>query len=67
MKRFRRIRYKLIVAVLAVLLAALGIVTVVTHQKALSVIREQYGTFNASLAVLGAEQLETTASQINTI
>lgn len=67
MKRFRRIRYKLIVAVLAVLLAALGIVTVVTHQKALSVIREQSGTFNASLAVLGAEQLGMTASQINTI
>lgn len=63
----RKIRYKLVLAVLLILLFSLGLVTVITHQKSLSVIREQSSVLNASLAQMGAEQLSAAASQINTI
>lgn len=63
----RKIRYKLVLAVLLILLLSLSLVTVITHQKSLSVIREQSSVLNASLAQMGAEQLSATASQINTI
>lgn len=63
----RKIRYKLILAVFMILLLSLGLVTVISHQKSLSVIREQSSALNASLAQMGAEQLSAAASQINTI
>lgn len=63
----RKIRYKLVLAVLLILLLSLGLVTVISHQKSLSVIREQSSVLNASLAQMGAEQLSAAASQINTL
>ncbi|MCE5188408.1 MAG: sensor histidine kinase [Eubacteriales bacterium] len=62
-----KIRYKLVLAVLLILLLSLSLVTVISNQKSLSVIREQSSVLNASLAQMGAEQLSAAASQINTI
>ncbi len=63
----RKIRYKLVLAVLLILLLSLGLVTVISHQKSLFVIREQSSALNVSLSQMGAEQLGAAASQINTI
>ena len=67
MKNIKKLRYKLITAVLALLSIVLITVAAITHYQSVAVIRAQSFALNNQLVKAGVEKLETSCGQLNSL
>lgn len=67
MRKMGKLRYRLTLIVMLLMSSTLFVVTAITHNKSLSVIREQAVTLNESLVEAGVEILDSSHSQLNNL
>lgn len=67
MKKMKKLRYKLISVVLALLSLVLIAVAAITHHQSVAIIRSQSFALNNKLVEAGVEKLETSFGQLNSL
>lgn len=67
MIKAKKLRYKLIAMVTALMTVSLAAVAAITHNQSLTVIREQSLTLNSLLVEAGVEKLDASCSQLNNL
>ena len=67
MRKMKKLRYRLTLVVMLLMASTLFTVAAITHNKSLSVIREQAVTLNERLVGAGVETLDSSHSQLNNL
>ena len=67
MRKIEKLRYRLTLIVMLLMTSTLFVVAAITHNKSLSVIREQSVTLNERLVEAGVEILDSSHAQLNNL